>query len=192
MGKRVGALILAAGFSNRFGSVKLLAKMENGLTVFEQTQQQLAAAIPDYRVITRRELSEALAPYCEHLEVFQEAERGMGATLAFGIGLASEWDSCLICLADMPLIPSAVYKHIADASAADKIIVPNYAGQSGNPVAFGSAFYRELSTLTGDAGGRPVLRQHADAVVTLPVDNEAILQDIDTPLDLARLQHQKV
>lgn len=188
MGKRVGALILAAGFSNRFGSVKLLAKLENGLTVFEQTQQQLAAVIPEYYVITRPELSDALAPYSDHLQVFQEAERGMGATLAFGIGLAGAWDSCLVCLADMPMIRSAVYQQIADASAADKIIVPNFAGQSGNPVAFGSAFYEELSTLTGDAGGRPVLRQHPDAVITLPVDSEAVLQDIDTPQDLVRLQ----
>ena len=188
MGKRVGALILAAGFSNRFGSIKLLAKLENGLTVFEQTQQQLAAAIPDYRVITRPELGETLAPYCDKLEIFHEAERGMGATLAHGIGLASDWDSCLICLADMPMIPSAIYQQIAEASQADKIVVPNFAGQAGNPVAFGSEFYNELGALTGDAGGRPVLLQHPDSVLTLPIDNKAILQDIDTPLDLARLQ----
>lgn len=188
MGKRVGALILAAGFSNRFGSVKLLAKLENGLTVFEQTLQQLAAAVPDYRVITRPELSEALAPYCDNLHIFQDAERGMGATLAFGIGLARAWDTCLVCLADMPMITSDVYRQIADASASDRIIVPNFAGQAGNPVAFGSTFYEELSTLTGDAGGRPVLRQHPDSVLTLPVGSEAILQDIDTPDDLTRLQ----
>lgn len=188
MGKRVGALILAAGFSNRFGSLKLLAKLENGLTVFEQTQQRLAAAVPEHCVITRPELSDALSPYCDNLQVFDEAERGMGATLAFGMGFTKSWDTCLICLADMPMIPSTVYQQIAEASAADKIVVPNFAGQAGNPVAFGSAFYGELATLTGDAGGRPVLRQHPDEVITLPIDNEAVLQDIDTPLDLARLQ----
>ena len=31
----IGALVLAAGFSNRFGSIKLLAELETGLTVFE-------------------------------------------------------------------------------------------------------------------------------------------------------------
>lgn len=185
---RIGALILAAGFSNRFGSVKLLAKLSNGLTVFQQTQQRVAAAIPDYQVITRPELGDSLSPFCENLNIFDGAERGMGATLAFGISKAESWDACLICLADMPLITSSIYKDIAATAAPDKIVLPNYDGKSGNPVAFGKDFYPELLTLTGDAGGKPVLRRHGDSVIKLTVNDEAILQDIDTPDDLARLQ----
>lgn len=185
---RIGALILAAGFSNRFGSIKLLAKLDNGLTVFEQTQQRLAEAIEDYEVITRPELYESLSLYSNKLNVFDDAERGMGATLAFGVSRAAEWDACLICLADMPLIPSSVYREIAAASTANNIVVPSYNGKSGNPVAFGKNFYTELLALTGDAGGRPVLKRHENSVIKLAVDSEAILQDIDTPDDLARVQ----
>ncbi len=185
---RVGALILAAGFSNRFGGIKLLAKLDNGLTVFEQTHQRVAAAIPDYQVITRPELNESLSPFCDKLTIFEEAARGMGATLAFGISLAESWDACLICLADMPLISSNTYKEISTAAAKDKIIVPSHSGKPGNPVAFGKDFYPELRALTGDAGGRPVLRRYGNSVLNLSVSDEAILQDIDTPDDLARLQ----
>lgn len=183
-----GALLLAAGFSNRYGSIKLCAELESGKTVFAQTLENLQQALDNVIVVTRPELAEALIAHCDSLQIFDQAERGMGATLAYGIGLATDWDTCLVCLADMPFIQPETYRDIAAAQRDDQIVIPQYDLKPGNPVGFGREFYPELLTLSGDSGGRAVVQSHPDAVRRLPVADAAILYDIDTPADLARLQ----
>ncbi|MEX2469033.1 MAG: nucleotidyltransferase family protein [Pseudohongiellaceae bacterium] len=191
MNARVGALVLAAGFSNRFGSLKLAAHLNSGTTVFAQTLARLAAAVPEQIVVSRPELAEILAPETDTLYLFDQAERGMGATLAYGVSLIEDWDACLVCLADMPFITTATYRRIAAAADSDSIVLPTYEKKVGNPVAFGRRFFPELTALGGDTGGRPVLQRHPGAVRRLAVADAAILHDIDTPEDLARLQAQQ-
>lgn len=188
MSASVGALVLAAGFSNRFGSIKLCAELDNGKTVFAQTLERIRAAIKDVVVVTRPELADLLINECESLNIFDQAEKGMGATLAYGIGLMQDWDATLVCLADMPFIESATYAQLADRLDHNAIVMPNYQGRAGNPVGFGREYYDELMLLRGDSGGRPVVQQHLDALHKLTVNDPAILYDIDTPDDLSRLQ----
>lgn len=184
----VGALVLAAGFSNRFGSIKLCAALNNGKTVFQQTLETIQQSLEQVLVVSRPELAEPLIQHCESLQIFDEAEKGMGATLAYGISLIQDWDACLVCLADMPFISTDSYTAIAAAARSDAIVIPRHGGKAGNPVAFGKDFFPELLALRGDSGGRPIVQQHRDAVIELDLADSAILHDIDTPADLARLQ----
>ncbi len=188
MGNKVGALVLAAGFSNRFGSIKLLAELDDGVTVVQRTLDEISQALEHSVVITRPELRDVLAPYCEELVVFHDAEKGMGATLGFGIQQLRDWDAALVCLADMPFIKSDSYRRIATAVTPDNIVVPRFRGQPGNPVAFGTRFFPDLAGLSGDSGGRDVMRANTAQRVLLDLDDPALLQDIDTPSDLVRLQ----
>ena len=191
----IGALVLAAGFSNRFGSLKLCASLPDGQTVFSRTLANLTAAIPDVLVITRPEVACQLDIHDAELLVFEDAEQGMGATLAFGIRhilRSRSWDGCLVCLADMPYIRPGTYGQIAKRLTSHTIVMPRFRGRSGNPAGFGKAFFPELSGLTGDHGGRQVLSAHADAVIQQDLDDAAILYDIDTPEDLALAASQAV
>lgn len=190
MSNGVGALVLAAGFSNRFGSVKLCAKLESGHTVFEQTLARLREAVPEVIVITRPDLAPLLPVSGASLEIFEDAEKGMGATLAHGISRVFHWQACLVCLADMPFIKTDTYRELAAVVDASHIVLPHYDSRPGNPVAFGRAFFEELSQLSGDTGGRAVIRQHPQQLISHPVSDPAILADIDTPEDLQRLQEE--
>ncbi|MEQ8955203.1 MAG: nucleotidyltransferase family protein [Gammaproteobacteria bacterium] len=190
MNNSIGALVLAAGFSNRFGSIKLLAELKDGSTVFQRTLRNIGAAIDQSIVVTRPELEQSLSPYCAQLHVFADAERGMGATLGFGIQQIEDWDVVLVCLADMPFICSDSYRQIAAAAGRSKIVVPCYRDRPGNPVAFGADFFPALAQLSGDAGGREVMRANSTHRILLDLDDPALLQDIDTPADLARIQLQ--
>ena len=193
MSSQVGALLLAAGFSRRFGGVKLLAELADGQTVFAQTLGRIRAVIADTLVVTRPELAGALSRFDCPLTVFAGAEQGMGASLGHGISVVRQrgWDGCLVCLADMPFIASATYRHIAAASRPDNIVVPMYRDQAGQPVAFGSRFFQPLTGLSGDRGGKAVLQQHAAHVLHLPVADQGIVKDIDTPQDLSPRQTGK-
>lgn len=182
---KVGAVVLAAGFSRRFGSPKLLAPLPDGRPLFAQTLNRLDGAVTDRIVVTRPGIAEQLSRHCEDLHVFPGSDRGMGATLAHGISLIRDWDACLVCLADMPFIETATYAALAARATPDQIAQPVYQGRPGHPVVFGSAFFAELRQLDGDDGGRPVLQRHRDSLQRLKVDDAAVLQDIDTPEDLA-------
>ena len=71
---KVGAILLAAGFSNRFGSLKLCAELNNGYTVFEQTLRRIHASIPEYKVVTRPEIAHQLNSVGTELNIFHDAE----------------------------------------------------------------------------------------------------------------------
>ncbi|MED5386709.1 MAG: nucleotidyltransferase family protein [Pseudomonadota bacterium] len=184
----IGALVLAAGFSSRFGSVKLSAELDNGLTILEQTLQRISTVIDPVIVVTRPELSNQIISRDIPVHIFDQAERGMGASLAYGISCIEHWDACLICLADMPFIEQHTYQVLANTLASNKIVIPTYGKKKGNPVGFGKKFFRELKMLTGDGGARPVIQQHSEDVVKVKTDDPAILWDIDTPPDLTLYQ----
>ena len=188
MTKEVGALILAAGFSKRFGGIKLDAKLNNGSTVFSQTLSRISVAIPNYKVVTRPDLIDVLSPTEPNLNAFEFAEQGIGASLAFGIGLVNNWHACLVCLADMPFIEIETYRSLASQLNQDNIVIPFHQKQAGNPVGFGRHFYSDLRNLSGDAGGRPVVKENQNAVVAFDAEDAAVLYDIDTPADLDKYQ----
>lgn len=179
---------MAAGYSQRYGDTKLLAALDNGNTVFEQTLSQIRSAIDEVLVVTRPELAEELGKQCPDLLVFTDAQQGMGSTLAFAVRQITNWDCALICLADMPFLSDKVYKIIAAKGDPDTIVIPTYQGNRANPVCFGKRFFPELGNLSGDTGGRTIIKQYSDAVNTLEINDSAVIDDIDTPQDLERLQ----
>ena len=52
-------------------------------------------------------------------------------------------------------------------------------GISGNPVIFHEKYVRELQSLTGDVGGKRVLKSHMEDVFFYEVSDERELKDID-------------
>tara|TARA_B110000858_G_scaffold198514_1_gene266049 strand:- start:67359 stop:67937 length:579 start_codon:yes stop_codon:yes gene_type:complete len=190
MTKPIGAIVLAAGFSSRFGSSKLLARLSNGKSVFQQTIERITEAFPYRLVITRPEMAatlQELAPGTSILS-FEHAEQGMGATLAYAAQHIGDWDGCVVCLGDMPFIEVSSYRLIAEQVTTDSIITPTIDSKVGNPVAFGSKLFADLETLSGDSGGRKLTSMYPQAVREVQVSDPGILQDIDTPEELALYQ----
>ena len=134
-------------------------------------------------------------PASAQILVFPQPEQGMASSLAFAAArLPADWQAALVCLADMPFIRSETYYAIAAAISAavaapaaatpTKIVVPEFQGRPGNPVAFSAAFFPQLAALSGDGGARPLLRANPQSLQPLPVDDQAILIDVDREDDL--------
>ena len=191
MTKPIGAIVLAAGFSSRFGSSKLLAHLSNGKSIFQQTVERIAEVFPDRLVVTRPEMAAQLQSLAQGTSIlsFEHAEQGMGATLAFAAQQIDDWDGCLVCLGDMPFIETSTYRRIADNITADSIVTPTFNSKMGNPAAFGKNFFTDLGALTGDTGGRKLTSIYPQAVRELQVSDPGILQDIDTLEELALYQN---
>lgn len=187
MSQSVLALILAAGSARRFGEDKRWVILPAGKSMIEQVLAQIAAAPLLARVVLRVDDAHRNShPWSvPTLAVAAEdAERGLGASLAAAARQLPDDQPVLICLADMPYIKPQTYRAVADALQLGVIAVPVFRGRRGNPVGFAAEYLPELRHLDGDQGGRQLLERHRERVVEVAVDDPGIHRDIDTVADL--------
>jgi len=193
---RIAAIILAAGRSTRMGlRNKLLAKLPGGETMIQRTAANvIASAASPVLVITghqEKEIRAALAGQPLRFIHAPDYADGLAASLHTGIAaLSTDIQAALICLGDMPLVPPATINRLLaafDPAEGRDIIIPTYDGQRGNPVLWSRRFFPELLKLQGDAGARQILHLHMEHVVEIPVEDDTILRDFDTPETLEAL-----
>ncbi len=185
-------VLLAAGSGSRFGGEKLLHPLEDGVAIAAHAARNLLAAVPDVVAVVRWgdfPLYDMLEQEGCQVTMFQGAARGMGASLAHGIGQARGADGWVVALADMPRIaPATIRSIVAGLDAGAAIVAPVYGGERGHPVGFGAALHGELSALDGDQGARAVLERHRGTLNLVDCGDPNVLYDIDRKSDLAAKQ----
>lgn len=189
-------ILLAAGFSRRFGSAdKLLQLLPDGRPIALASAHNLFQAIPTSIAVLRAE-NKALAALLVKagLKVIfcNENEQEMADSLAAAIRYSSNLDAAksgfVIALADMPYIQPKTIRAVANKmSDGASIVMPTYQNQRGHPVGFSAKFRHELESLHGDEGARSIIKRYADDVYLLPTHDAGILADIDTPADLTAI-----
>lgn len=191
----ITGILLAAGSSRRFGSNKLVVPLPDGTPLVLAVVRRLQLVVNAVIVVVHPQdqvLPELLATENVQVVICQNADAGMGASLAAGVAASGDARGWIIVLADMPAIQISTLQRVAQALDNGAVLAaPYHAGQRGHPVGFHSSVRDELLTLSGEAGARDILTRHAAAVVRLDVDDAGILLDIDTPADLAAWQAGK-
>jgi molybdenum cofactor cytidylyltransferase len=186
---KMGILLLAAGISRRFNGDKRRARITVDQSLLEYTLASLSDSGLPIRVCLRDEVSDAgwvgVLPGAATLLFCQRSREGMGVTLAQGIAACDDWSATLVALADMPFVRPQTVLHLARHVNENRIVAPRYDGRRGHPVAFGRRYYPGLRALQGDRGAQQLLREHAEAVSWIDVDDPGVLVDVDTPEDLA-------
>jgi len=190
--KLIVGVLLAAGSGSRFGGDKLLHPIEDGVAIAAHAARNLVAVVADVVAVVRWgdfPLYEMLEQEGCQVTMFQGAARGMGASLAHGIGQARGAEGWVIALADMPRISQATIRSIvAGLEEGATIVAPVHGGERGHPVGFGAALRDELLALDGDKGARAVLERHRDALRLIECPDPNVLYDIDRKSDLAMRQ----
>ncbi|MBV8047200.1 MAG: NTP transferase domain-containing protein [Paludibacterium sp.] len=194
--RRVTAIVLAAGFSRRMGSFKPLLPLGGATVLATVTQHLRAAGVTDISVVTGYH-AEPLAAACARLGVRAvhnpDFEHGMFSSIAAGVAAQqADADACLLLPVDIPLVRPATLRQLlryAEPPGA-KIVYPAFLGQRGHP----PRIHRDLfgAILEGERrasrqGLRAVLAEHEAHAVNLPVYDQRILLDMDTPEDYQRL-----
>ncbi len=182
-GKR-GALVLAAGASQRMGTPKALLPW-HGATLLEYVLRQVrTAAIGDIVVV--------LGPATRHLDgtlgdvrvVFNLApETGRSASIRIGsAALPVDVESIVIQSVDQPC-PADVLKTLLDAAALGAaIVVPTHHGRRGHPICVAGRLLPELRQVNEESEGlRAIVRAHAEQLVEVAVDSESVLWNLNDP-----------
>jgi len=193
MSSRVYAVLLAAGASRRFGKDnKLLTRIDGTPLVRRVAERLLASRVSGVIVVTgfeARRITGALSGLYVQFAANPDYAAGLASSLRTGVAaLPESADGAMIVLADMPGLTTAFADRLLEAfsqATATKIVYPASARRGqGNPVIWPARFFAQLQSLTGDAGAKRLIGEHGDETRALPVDDEAMLRDIDTPGDL--------
>jgi molybdenum cofactor cytidylyltransferase len=194
-GPRIAALLLAAGRSSRMGANKMLAEIDGRPMVARTAQRLLSShARPIIAVLGNQagDVDAALGRLPVERVMNPDFAEGLATSLIRGLAaLPADIDGVIICLGDMPLIAGRDLDRLIAAFnplEGRAIVVPTRHGRRGNPVLWSRQFFAEMMALSGDAGARRLIDEHADLVAEVEMDSDAIFIDIDTPQALAELR----
>ena len=180
-------IVLAAGQGRRFGGSghKLEQRLGDSDVLGSSLRHAVESGLPVVVVTTA-----ALAPLAvRHLAVGdvvvvsdEEAQRGMGRSIASGVAARPHAAGWLILPGDMPLVRPASIRAVAAALRQSPVAYAQHRGRRGHPVGFGAELYSELVVLDSDEGARRIAARYP--ALGVEVDDPGVLLDVDTPADL--------
>lgn len=182
---RVGAVLMASGFSRRFGSNKLLEPVE-GVPMILRAFDALPAALFERAVVVSA-CPEILAMAGErgYLPIPNPgAAEGQSASIRLGLSELPDMDGILFAVCDQPWLRRKSVERLLERFSAGCICALSRQGKRGNPVIFPSSLFPELLALTGDQGGGRIIRANPHRLRLVEAEDVWELQDVDTPIDL--------
>jgi len=194
----VAAIVLAAGRGTRFGQEpKLLAPLGGKPLVRHAVEAALDSAADPVIAVTGHRAAEIQAALegCPVRVVHNPAfADGLSTSLKAGFAaLPPEARAAVILLGDMPLVGAGLIDLLVRGwrqGGEPAALVPTFGGQRGNPVVLSRRLDHLIEALSGDVGAGPLLRGRQD-VLEWPVADGAVLEDVDTPNAVGKLQARR-
>src|SRR6266702_2893778 len=190
----LAAIVLAAGFSSRMGEFKPLLPLD-GVTAFEWSISLFreagvaeVIAVLGHRADELRPLAERCGARCVINPYF---EQGMYSSIVAGSRALHGCAKAVFMLpADTPLVRAATVRQLAAAFAARQrgIVSPVFAGRRGHPPLIARDILSEASQNGTSGPLSALLAHHESDAIDLPVADEAIHLDMDTPADYEALR----
>jgi molybdenum cofactor cytidylyltransferase len=188
-GRRITAVVLAAGRSTRMGGPnKLLAEIAHRSLVRIAAEGALASQARPVIVVTghqRDEVEAAVKGLPVRLVHNPDFAQGLGTSLRAGIAaVPADADGAIVCLGDMPQVDARLIDRLIAAFDPDRgalVVVPTFEGKRGNPVLWSRRFFPDLMAIEGDVGARYLIGRYTEAVAEVPIEGRAALVDVDTP-----------
>lgn len=185
----IHVVLLAAGNSRRFGSNKLLYKLD-GKELYLHLIEKLQKIKTGRRLIVSQYgeiLSESKKRGFETIEN-RFPERGISYSVRLAVKALNkdnafgEEDGIAFFVCDQPWLGKSTIAAFFEAFEKQKaygIGCLSFGDRLGNPVIFRKKYEAELLSLTGDTGGKRIVKTHMEDVFCFPVENVRELSDLD-------------
>ncbi|HIT06579.1 MAG TPA: putative selenium-dependent hydroxylase accessory protein YqeC [Candidatus Scybalocola faecipullorum] len=203
----IAAVVLASGYARRMGANKLMIPVMGKPMIAHVFEALATVSFSKKTVVTNQASIGALAKKYGIDTVFNHhADEGQSRSVVLGTAACMRQehgeggkhiDGLMFFPGDMPLVTPDLIRKLMTAFAAagkEKIIVPVYLGSDqktyrrGSPVIFPAAFSEALMQLSGDSGGRQILKKYPEKVYEVPVGDGRLGTDIDSSEDLIKLR----
>jgi molybdenum cofactor cytidylyltransferase len=185
----ISTIILAAGMSRRMGRHKALLPVGDRAMIAHVVDR----FSPSIYVVTGFESKRVEQALRDRDVTFVHNPNyhagGMLSSIQLGVRAARNSKAFFISLGDQPFISSHTLREMRTTfeSSDALVILPTYKGKRGHPVLISSAFADEILSLAPDQTLRDFIKRHSHETREIEVDDPAVVQDIDTPEDYARL-----
>lgn len=112
-------------------------------------------------------------------------DEGISSSLKIGLKANLDADACLFSVSDQPWLTADTIEKLIELlqTSGKGIACVSCQGKLGNPCIFTKKYYEELLAVTGDKGGKSVIRAHKDDTAVLDVGNAKELTDVDRKID---------
>lgn len=192
--KKTDGIILAAGFSSRANAFKMELDC-NGKTMLQRTIEAMSLScsriivVGGYRIERIRELT---APYPNVRVVLnQDYPAGMFSSVKRGVReVCSDW--FFYIPGDYPLVTPAIYSSLLNARDTHPeatVFIPVFNRRKGHPILLHCSVKEKILAESPGSNLREVIRK--EDVTQVPVNDEAILLDVDTPEDYQKIEELK-
>ncbi|WKY46861.1 NTP transferase domain-containing protein [Eubacteriaceae bacterium ES3] len=183
----ITGIILASGFSNRMNR-KTNNKLElkiSGIPMVERViQAAVSSDLDDVLLIYRDPKIKDLADRypiktCEN----RNAVVGQSESIKIGIKNSDNLTEAFVFLVgDQPFISSQLLNQLIRRfkMEEDAIIIPQYNGKNGTPVVFPVQYKKQLMALTGNKGGREIIKKGQGKICYEMISDVRAGVDIDT------------
>jgi len=188
----ISAVVLAAGLSRRMGRPKLVLPL-GGKPVLERVLDVLRRAKVDETVVVlganAAQVRKIVRFEKEKVVVNPGYRKGMSSSIRVGLrSIDRDADAVLIVLGDQPFLSARTVDAVVDGFVEKRapVVVPVLRGVRGNPVLFARSVFPKAVKIRGDVGAKSVVKAYGESVLEVPVQDEGVLFDIDTPSEYRR------
>jgi len=188
-------IILAAGEGKRMGKLKLTLPLGNKKLIEWVLQAAKLTPLDKYFLVVRPEDKDIIKigkAWGAEIVLNPDFRKGMSTSIKKALLKINtqEAEGFFLILGDQPLITSKIINKLIKSFSSGKreIVVPYFKDKRGNPVLFDICWKDELMAVTGDVGGRVLIKAHPEKVKRVNVSDETILFDIDQEKDYLKAQ----
>lgn len=189
---KVGAIVLAAGLSTRFGSHKPLAVL-HGKTLIERVVDLLIGSkcvetivvVTGHRADDIRETLNGRAVQIAHNADYASGE--MLSSIKTGLrALPGNIEAAVVALCDQPMVEQMTIQRLVTQwhDARPRVLQPTFAGKRGHPIVLSAEGFEEILSLDANGTLKDYTSRYKSKTIELPVEDSAVVRDIDTPADL--------
>jgi molybdenum cofactor cytidylyltransferase len=190
----IAAVLLGAGQGTRMGGGKMTAMLGGKALIRHAAEAVEGAGISSFITVlghNAESVRDALVGIDTVIVTNPDFANGMSTSLKAGLAaVPPSAAAILVVLGDMPSVTPVIINKLLASFAANqhaRAVVPTVGGQRGNPVLLSRAMFGDILQLTGDAGARKLLEATNEGIIEVPMDDAAVLLDVDTPEALAAL-----
>ena len=197
--QKIGAVILAAGESSRFGRPKQLVQFRGKSLVRRVVDAAkdancsvIVVVLGSKREQIERELKETDAIVAEN----QNWQRGIGSSIRLGVesavNQAPDIEAIVLLTCDQPFVKTDTIERLIVMREKTKkaIVASSYSETLGVPALFDRSCFQELLTLPDDSGAKSIILSNHERVAELLFPEGKI--DIDTAADYEKLIAQSI